>query len=151
MKLESRDGLSVTLEILRYQFPDMETEEYDSNWLVVQGHVVHPTMNWNFQTPCLLTYEAAALAQWLERIANDENVEPRLEFIEPNISLEILDSTNIKPIRIFFMLESHPRWPTDPEGEEPAFMDIPVDGAQIHEAASALRSQLAKFPQRAIR
>ena len=37
------------LRILGYEFPHIETAEYDSNWLVVAGNVTHSTKgSWQF-------------------------------------------------------------------------------------------------------
>ena len=42
MIFEAADGQSLELRILGYQYPDLETEDYDSNWLNVEGKVAHP-------------------------------------------------------------------------------------------------------------
>ena len=42
MKLASKDGQSFEMRILQYQFPHLETEEYDSNGLIVAGDIIHP-------------------------------------------------------------------------------------------------------------
>jgi hypothetical protein len=51
--------------VVGYQFPDNHISEYDSNWLVIEGRVSHPQADWSFRDPCLLTYEADYLADWL--------------------------------------------------------------------------------------
>ena len=41
MRLQTTDGAKAfDLTIVRYQFPELENDEWDSNWLVISGHVV---------------------------------------------------------------------------------------------------------------
>jgi hypothetical protein len=37
MKLSSRSGQMFDIRILGYQFPHKETQDYDSNWLMISG------------------------------------------------------------------------------------------------------------------
>ena len=37
MKLANGDGQQFEMRILQYQFPHLETEDYDSNWLIIAG------------------------------------------------------------------------------------------------------------------
>jgi len=57
------------LTITGYQFPQLEHEEYDSNWLLVCGIVTHATGKYMFHDACLLTYELRKLHSWLESLA----------------------------------------------------------------------------------
>src|SRR3954452_11841563 len=70
MQLASRDGHSLDLKILGYQFPHLETQQYDSNWLIVSGNVTGPIGSWQFSDPFLLTYEAERLASWMDAVAD---------------------------------------------------------------------------------
>jgi hypothetical protein len=60
------DNSGCRLTILGYQFPDDTTDEYDSNWLVIGGEVWLDGREWQFRDPCLTTFEAKRLADWLE-------------------------------------------------------------------------------------
>jgi hypothetical protein len=42
MKLASKDGQKFEMRIAGYQFPHLETADYDSNWLIIAGEVIHP-------------------------------------------------------------------------------------------------------------
>ena len=66
MRLQTTDGAKAfDLTIVRYQFPELENDEWDSNWLVISVHVVTGERSWNFVNPCMLTMEAHDLANWL--------------------------------------------------------------------------------------
>ena len=148
MKLRNKDNTSFELKILNYQFPKMETEEYDSIWLMIQIKVKHPKGEWQARDPSLLTYEAKEIADWLEKIAKNEYVEKTQTFIEPNLSFELLDDK--KYIRIYFGLESRPSWAAGKVAAEvDLWLDIEIENDNLIEAAEDLRRQLLKFPQRA--
>jgi hypothetical protein len=108
MKLASRDGQSLELRILGYQFPHLETEEYDSNWLVVTGKVTHSRGSWQFTEPCLLTYEAEKLASWMDDVADAKPGFDTCGFIEPNLEFRALLSIDRPALRVCFDLEARP-------------------------------------------
>lgn len=84
MQFRGTDGQSVELYVAGYQFPDLPTVEYDSNWLRIEGQVSHPQGQWSFQDPCLLTYEVSRLADWLDALVEDQPKSDEIGFIEPN-------------------------------------------------------------------
>ena len=107
MKLAAKEvGQSFVMHIAGYQSPQIATEPYDSNWLVISGSVVHPTGTWHFRDPCLLTYEAARLADWLESIAAGNTLPKECCFTEPNLSFETIVNKEQPMLRIYFELES---------------------------------------------
>ena len=149
MLLASPEGQSFELRILGYQYPQEATVEYDSNWLQVQGNVAHPRGNWTFRDPCLLTYEAARLATWLESVAHGCSADSELSFREPNIWFEQLPNPAGSRLRIYFELESRPSWaPSKTVDEADCFVDVPTVALDLQRAASSLREQLSRYPQR---
>lgn len=45
-----------------YQFPHIESDEFDANWLVVEGLVAPADERaWKFRDPALLTWEVEGL------------------------------------------------------------------------------------------
>ena len=90
MKLASKDGQSVELRILGYEFPHLETALYDSNWLVVVGNVSNSRGSWQFTHPCLLTYEADKLASWMDALVEANRFPTTCGFIEPNLEFRAL-------------------------------------------------------------
>jgi hypothetical protein len=150
MRLETAGGHSLELRILGYQYPDMHTEDYDSNWLAVEGKVTHPRGNWTFNDPCLLTYEASRLADWLGSFARGTPVSDEVRFIEPNISFRSVASPTGPRLRVYFELEARPPWaPRDVVEDEHCWIDFPVSEFELHRAAASLHNQLKKYPQRA--
>jgi hypothetical protein len=149
VRLQNKDNTGFELNILKYEFPEEESAQYDSNWLMIEISVNHPKGEWQSSDPSLLTYEAKAIADWLEKIAANEIAEKTLSFIEPNLSFELQDDK--KHFRIYFELESRPSWAaSDAAGEKDLWLEIEIDGENLLEAAEDLRRQLNKFPQRAI-
>ena len=51
MKLAGKDGQMFEMRIVGYQFPHLETVEYDPNWLIIAGAVIHPNGSWRFSDP----------------------------------------------------------------------------------------------------
>lgn len=64
--LKSNDGhTEFEFRVLRYQFPEIKHDEYDSNWLVANIHARTVTRAWSSTDPCMLTWEAHWLLNWL--------------------------------------------------------------------------------------
>ena len=149
MKLTGPNG-SFDLSLLGYQFPNLTAEPYDSNWLQVRVAVDHPRGLWTATDPCLLTYEAASLADWLDAVALGTAADSELRFLEPCLWFELRDGTGGAPtVRVYFQYEFRPPWARDFEDDE--VLDLPIEEGQFRRAAAALRLQLREYPQRAER
>jgi hypothetical protein len=144
MRLAANTDVAVEISIVGYQFPDLHTAEYDSNWLVVRGHVHHPCGDWTFCDPCLLTYEAARLVDWLESVAAGHEMDERATFIEPNLSFEVAVTKTGRMLRITFALESRPSW-----ASEDVVIELPITEMDLNDTIRQWRKQLERFPQRA--
>lgn len=116
-------------------------------------HVRHPRGEWTAQDPSFLTYEAAALATWLDAVAEGREDDAECSFLEPNLRFEVRDDDACRRVlRVYFELESRPTWaPHDGASEDDLYLDVPADPAQLGSAASTLREQLARYPQRTAR
>jgi len=143
--------MSFGLEIVGYQFPQMETEKYDSNWLMIRINVSHPKGDWSATDPSLLTYEVARFAKWLEAIHNGESVQPVIGFIEPNLEFHlVITDGGEKALRVCFQLESRPPWAEGGAvGECDLWVEFPLAEIDLAAASRQLREQLQQFPQRA--
>jgi hypothetical protein len=144
MRLSGRDVL-FDLRFAGYQFPGDATSEYDSNWLVVEGVVRHPRGDWRFRDPCLLTYEVARLADWLEAVGAGTEPESWCGFIEPNLSFEVAGKDLERVLRVSFAIEARPRWAT---ADEEVAVEFPLATLDLGPAVATLRAQLREFPQR---
>jgi hypothetical protein len=149
MKFASKDRRSlVELQILGYQFPHLETEEYDSNWLIVAGNVMHQSGSWQFTNPCLLTYEAEELASWIDLVADTELPSGSCAFIEPNLEFRTLLNVDRPVLRVYFDLEARPSWATK---VEEIFVEFAIDDLNLRSIAQQWRTELSAYPQRASR
>jgi hypothetical protein len=152
MRLVGPDRQSLELRICGYQFPACETDDYDSNWLIVEGTVAHPRGEWAFRDPCLLTYEASRLADWLESLSRSDPSSKEESFIEPNLSFRKVESPTGCRLRVYFELESRPSWAaSNSAGEEDLWVEFPINELDMRRAAIALQEQLQIYPQRAPR
>ncbi len=151
MRIMGSDGSLFEMSILGYQFPKLQTEEYDSNWLRIRIHVVHPQGEWSSIDPSLLTYEVDALATWFADIVRGRSVATEMAFTEPNLSFQLLDhGRNAKSLRIYFELESRPTWArSEIVPSEDLWVEFLLSEVNLGDAAEALRPDLAQYPQRA--
>lgn len=120
MRLESTDGGAVELSIKSYQFGSSnEHRDWDANWLVVAGAVaLSDGATWSFEDPCLTTWEARELLDWLRQVHAghvqpsiwDSDEERLLVFTEPNIAFSLAArSEDSVTVRAHLSLESGPQ------------------------------------------
>jgi hypothetical protein len=166
MQLSSSDGASVELRIAGYQFPDPGTlvsghvSKWGLNWLRVRGHVtLADGRGWAFEDPCLTTWEARELGDWLYQVAAGTELpfrgirEPQgwLVFTEPNLGLTLEERTAGRVrIRAEFTAEGKPPWfQRGPEHASNSYLvclDLSAEG--VAQAARSWMHGLAEFPGR---
>ena len=138
---------TVEIQIANYQFPN-STDYWDKNWLHIYLNVKSDIGNWQTIDPSLTTWEVSELINWFDTLSR--NVTPTyltLEFTEPNLSFELLDSKDqaLKMFRIKFDLESRPQSAID--GKE-YFIDCLANNQELKRIADELRIELDKYPKR---
>ena len=74
-----------------YQFPALENEPWDADWLNIKIQVKHPKGNWKATDPCLLTFELKWLIEWFEKICEGEKADAQIYFTEPCLEFEVLE------------------------------------------------------------
>jgi len=147
MLLSGEDSNRIELTVVGYQFPSVENEEYDSDWLSITIRVNHPRGTWTSTDSCLLTWEVARLAEWLAAIANGDDAVDEEDFIEPNLRFQLLD--NRSRLRVYFELECRPSWaPSDGAEMNDLWVDLNVNAQELRNAASSLHAALERFPIR---
>lgn len=149
MRLQSIDGATTfDLEIVRYQFPELENDEWESNWLVISGKVVSAKRSWRFVDPCLVTMEVHDLANWLSELAAGRSTKKRIFFTEPNLSFEaVAVGSQSAELRVYFWLES---LPPNVEAEIDEFFELITVGLDdLAQAAHDLCKSLRFYPVRA--
>jgi hypothetical protein len=149
MKFVSKDRCSIVeLQILGYQFPHLETKEYDSNWLIVAGNITHQRGSWQFTDPCLLTYEAEQLASWMDAVADAELPSDYCAFTEPTLEFRALLNIDRPVVRLYFDLEARPSWATK---VEEIFLEFAIEDLDLRSIAQQWRTELSAYPERASR
>jgi len=149
--LRGRDLSEFELRVAGYQFSNIESDEFDANWLVMEGRIAPVDERaWEFRDPALLTWEVEGLSNWLEALASEEVFDEGEDFTEPNVRFEVAarDEDTIT-IRVYFKLESRPPWFfADAVGMNDLWIDLRVDNDDLRVAAEDLRCDLARFPPR---
>lgn len=154
MKLSAKDA-SFSLTILGYQYPDAAGEPYDANWLSIHVEAAGPDGAWTGTDACLLTYETARLADWLAALANGQEVPPAISFLEPVLLFRLIDGKQGKILRVHFGNLVNPSWRHLEAGAKRVgaspdlWLDFPLAETDISGAASDLRQQRKRYPDRA--
>jgi hypothetical protein len=153
MKLTLPDA-SFYLTILGYQYPDAAGEPYDANWLSIHVEASGPEGAWTGTDPCLLTYEAVRLADWLDAVSNGTESAPAISFLEPVLLFRLLYTARGKTLRVHFGNLINPSWRQlnsahSPSASPDLWLDFPLTETDLAAAASSLRQQLKRYPDRA--
>ncbi len=170
VELPSRDGGSLRLRPLGYEFPcaasHIDSDDWDANWLIIHGYVATADgATWSFEQPCLTTWEAAGLTEWLQRVANravmpylveasafmsDGNDASAATFTEPNLAFSVANyKANSAVIRSHLSLESLPPWiesDTVDNYEYSIVLDVLL--ADVAQAADDWHREIAVYPPR---
>jgi hypothetical protein len=146
MKLSGQDNKSFELWVVNYQYLNNKTGEYDSNWLKIGIRLRGFKSEWTTSDPSLLTWELESLTDWLHTILTGNVREKKIEFIEPNLGFELIDSSEEAfKIRTHLTLELKPSWYID---DETFTFDIIVDRQQLAHSVERLNNELINFPRR---
>jgi hypothetical protein len=100
--LEGTNGRRLELTLVAYEFPEIEDDRWDSNWLVVRISAADDTDSWTAEDPCLLTWEVDELADWLDAVAEPPATVADLEFTEPNLMFERIEADAAACVRVWF-------------------------------------------------
>jgi hypothetical protein len=155
MRLDGRRGRALELTIDGYQFPGTSANgggfDFDANWLIVRGRVNDGAREWTFRDPCLLTHEARELAAWLEAVATDWRDLDAIDFTEPNLEFRRTSAPGDAPVvRVTLRLEALPPWAEDVSEDDwdKHFIDLELSREALAIAASNLKDELERYPQR---
>ena len=147
MMLQGIENQTVDFRIVGYQFPQIDNDHYDSNWLIIEVRVESNSGKWVASDPALLTFEFQEIIDWLEAIYQQpKTTAPFLDFIEPNLQFEFLayEDTNFQ-IRMRFDYELLPE---NAIQEKCYFVDVEWDLGQLLNVIIGLKQSLAAFPER---
>lgn len=148
MRLLGSEGEELLLEVLGYQFPGTEDDEWDSEWLIIAGQISCSRGRWKFREPCLCTFELQALAAWLRDIKFG-GPKREISFTEPNLRFEHVETSDGDLLLVAFSQESSPPWATEDEryGEGVA-LSFPFCLNDFAAASVVLEGMLLKWPIR---
>jgi hypothetical protein len=150
--LVGTNGSRFELAIAGYQFPGVEDDEWDSNWLNITIYAQSERGSWSSTDPSLSTADIERLADWLDAVAEGRAQNAEMDFMEPNLSFELRRASDADvTLRVWFELESRPPWaPADAADARDLWLDLDVSKEDLRQAARDLRAQLDKFPARAV-
>ena len=148
MILKTIDGSEFELQIAGYQFPEIQDEEWDSNWLLIRVLIHTETHTWEAIDPCMDTYEANNLCKWLNSLAEGQTVQPELEFLEPELRFKAAEITdNSIEVEIQCRYNLAPLETSRTYNYEQVFQ-FSLDRQSIRQAAKDWCSEVQKFPTR---
>lgn len=164
MRLKSTDGAEIELRPAGYLFPSIDQSEpsgWDGNWLVIRGNVrLSDERQWDFEGPCMTTWDAAELAGWLRSVAAGavgasplpSGGEHLLVFAEPDLGFSLgATGDTRRSIRVHFSLEAAPPWLPPPGVDTDLysfFVTVRTTVEQLAAAVEEWKRELALFPPR---
>jgi hypothetical protein len=153
MEFNSSNGISFKLKIEGYQYPELLTEYWDSNWLYINIVINHPKGNSTATDPSLTTFEIKQLSNWLEAVYHRTNKMSSCGFTEPYIEFEIIkNKRNQETLRIYLERKYLPTWGSSKGiGSKSFWIEFPTNEINLLVASKELQLQLENFPQRVFR
>ena len=167
MLIKSADS-TFQLTILGYEHPDAAGEPYDANWLSIQVDAAGPDGAWTGSDPCLLTYEAVRLADWLGAVADGKTAARAISFLEPVLLFRLIDGPRGRTLRVHFGNLINPSWKMldpgaqrkdtsngskaverSPAAAHDLYLDFPLSEADLRRASQELRDAMRRYPDRA--
>jgi hypothetical protein len=162
VRLQSLDGKFVDIVVASYQFSGGRSSsdhlDWDANWLMIRGKAWDGVQSWEFQDPCMTTWEARELASWLRGLssANSATVaaadpeEVRLWLTEPNLMFTLAATSQCTTtLDVYFDAESRP--PGGSNDDEDGLghrVRLTIPHTDVAAAASEWEQDLIAFPTR---
>ena len=146
MRITSAAGDEFQLVIVRYQFPDVHEDRWESNWLIVNGTVAAAGEKWVFTEPCVTTFELADLADWLDELVTNGAEPSAFEFTEPNLKFTYVPSR--RAVQLTLAHESAPTSMSELERRAGVTVEFPLSGQQTETFAAEIRQALHEYPIR---
>lgn len=144
LHLKNENGESLSLWIADYQFPQVENELYDSNWLNIGIEVQLKQGSWTATDPCAVTMEIEQLIGWLIDIGAGKNTTDYFGFIEPCLSFKVSGALPCT-LKISFWAELKPKWA---EAKDKFWFEMPLDRDTLLQIIASFESQLENYPPR---
>jgi hypothetical protein len=147
MRITSASGDEFQLVIVRYQFPDVHEDRWESNWLIVNGTIAAAGEKWVFTEPCVTTFELADLADWLDELVANGTEPSAFEFTEPNLKFAYVPWPH-RAVQLTLAHESAPASLSDVERRNGVTVEFPLSVQQTATFAAEIRQALDEYPIR---
>jgi hypothetical protein len=147
MRITGQSGDEFLLVIVRYQFPDVHEDRWDSNWLIVNGTVAVAGEKWVFTEPCVTTFELADLADWLDQLASNGSQPSAFEFTEPNLKFTYVPWPR-RTVQLTLAHESAPASLSEVARRSGITVEFPLSVQQTATFAAEIRQALHEYPIR---
>jgi hypothetical protein len=147
MRITSASGEEFQLVIVRYQFPDVHEDRWESNWLIVNGTVAAAGEKWAFTAPCVTTFELADLADWLDGLAANGTEPSAFEFTEPNLKFAYVPWPR-RAVQLTLAHESAPASMSELQRRAGVTVEFPLSVQQTETFAAEIRQALSDYPIR---
>jgi hypothetical protein len=132
------------------------SRDWDANWLVLTGSLLLPDGRAHaFRDPCLTTWEARELSDWLRSVAAgdvtsspDDADEPLdVVFTEPCIAFDLERAdADLITLRVYLSLEAEPPFAVDGHpGVFSNYVRMVMSPEDLEAAASHWRTEIAAF------
>lgn len=135
----TRDGIVFEFRIAGFAYPNDSAHEYDTNWLIIEGAIQHPSGNWTFRDTCLLMPEVTFLADWFEAVENGTEKKSFFIAMEPELSFSLINDNSVRTLRAILSRYARAPWS---QVEDEQFIDFPVEELNLKLASALLRSQV---------
>lgn len=144
LHLQNAHGESFILWVDGYEFPELENEPYDANWLNIGIEVQLKQGSWTAIDPCILTTDMERLIKWFTLVGINQHPYDWFVFLEPSLSFELRGKFP-NQMRIHLKYGFKPDWiPL----EEDVYLEILLDETSLLQIINALESMSAEFPTR---
>lgn len=149
MRLLGGDGARFELSIVGWQHPRGAANEIDANRLSVRLALATDDGTWVEIVPCIVSWEAERLADWLDALASHRATDAEQRFLDPDLRFRIAPASGIaRVLRIGIDLRGRrPPGSAAPVGE----IAFALTDEEILAAARGLRTQLRRFQYREAR
>ncbi len=144
MRLTGPEGV-FELNILDYECSD-SPYFMDRNWLIVSLKTRYQNNECVRTAPILSTWEIELLLKWMRSVANEDELTPKLTFIEPALGFSNISSgRGDYRFRIKLGSDALPKWH---RGSMPFYLPVAPDHRELQRAIQDLQQQLRRFPVR---
>ena len=149
MRLSTYDESSrFELKILRYEFPRIEQDKWDSNWLMIE--VVASNQDGSFYgvAPCLLTWEVKRLIAWLKELKSIGKVTDEFSSMEDQVVFHFDTQTHRLKVFLYHRWRQVKLLGKFADDLYEIWLEFPLSELNLGLAIHQLETQLAQFPER---